>query len=1157
MVLAMIPIASHALPSSHFTNKSRLANGRWVKVAVTRTGIHQITIEQLQQMGFSGTSNIQVYGTGGVMLSTVLDPSLPDDLSQVPVLRLGDKICFYASGILNYNLVAAPNPHYMRTRNTYSQRAYYFITEDSHDSSTPATHNYSQPATPTTRSTSLDVMLHESEAISVAFTGSELLGEKLSQPVEFTLINPSDKRIGLTSRVAAKVARRAKDSNITVSGRFSCQLTVGQNTIKVPYSDAVTTIPGAPSEYTYYQLNPNPDQNMVWVDLPDTCHRGVLKYAVSVMPSVDDAVSRLELLDYFLVTYNHYNRLAGQQGAQCLMGFTSTTAADIVQVDENNLTVWDVTTPTAPVTMLTRNAGSHTQFTPGAVSTPRLYVAFDPAADLYDIDGYELVENQNLHAQPVPDLLIVTRHEFMPQAERVAQLHRQKDGMRVLVLDQEQIFNEFSAGTPDAMAIRLLCKMFYDRDNTRFKHLLLFGNVSFDNRGIVTGKKNTVVSFVSDASNNEDNGYINDDFYGYLIDGSGQNIAADRLCIGVGHMPVANAEEAAEAVDKLYGYVYSTDYGPWRNNYALMAENSTFKQEGQLTKTDGNGNIIYQSYQLHESQAAGIGRIIDEDGDTRMMRDLAFVKMFPLSVAESFKAENKRSSDEGARHVTEMLSNGQYFMTYVGHANASTYALSGLWNTNHVRNTSYARLPIMTTACCDVARFDSDSRGIAELMFHKRDGGAIALYTTTRQVLATLNDDLNRAFVGKMFSYNTTGVMPRLGDCYMASKNYYNRSNSNKLHWVLLGDPALQVNYPKPLFSITAINGTSLSTGNSIGVAPLQRVTIDAQVMSEGTATVNTAFNGDATITIYDAETVFMPYVRGTGKHLSDTTSLGYPRERLVQVTGRVRAGRFHGSVVMPRFARPTGNMLVSVYAHQDGTDNMVSGSFDRLQKKTYNAATAVTDDQAPVIQAMYLNNEQEFAANATVGSEATLYIRATDDCAFNTQQQAMGCGIKLTLDGGKATYNLAKNLARVTDEGRRIDIAMPLTGLTVGQHTLDFTVADVCGNTTSQRITFVVSTQSDLRLTASDIAASDHVTIDLADYTLSSMPSVNLRVTDLDGNLVWSRTTSTFPCTWALTDNAGTRVPNGLYRIYANYTATEGYGGSNLIDFIVLPPIN
>ncbi|MDQ9827223.1 C25 family cysteine peptidase, partial [Acinetobacter baumannii] len=72
------------------------------------------------------------------------------------------------------------------------------------------------------------------------------------------------------------------------------------------------------------------------------------------------------------------------------------------------------------------------------------------------------------------------------EAERLAQFHREYDRMDVTVVNQDEIFNEFSGGNRDAMAYRLFCKMLYDRDPNKFKYLLLFGKGTYDNRMIYT-----------------------------------------------------------------------------------------------------------------------------------------------------------------------------------------------------------------------------------------------------------------------------------------------------------------------------------------------------------------------------------------------------------------------------------------------------------------------------------------------------------------------------------------------------------------------------------------------------------------------------------------------------------------------------------------------
>ena len=69
-----------------------------------------------------------------------------------------------------------------------------------------------------------------------------------------------------------------------------------------------------------------------------------------------------------------------------------------------------------------------------------------------------MVSNQNLHGAETPTMVIITPKEFAAQAERVAELHRTVDGFKVIVVDDRSVYNEFSSGTPDAMAYRKLAR---------------------------------------------------------------------------------------------------------------------------------------------------------------------------------------------------------------------------------------------------------------------------------------------------------------------------------------------------------------------------------------------------------------------------------------------------------------------------------------------------------------------------------------------------------------------------------------------------------------------------------------------------------------------------------------------------------------------------
>ena len=61
-----------ALTNTHFADTSRLANGRWVKIEVSQSGIHQITADEARAWGLGDLSRVHVFGMGGQPLSEKL-----------------------------------------------------------------------------------------------------------------------------------------------------------------------------------------------------------------------------------------------------------------------------------------------------------------------------------------------------------------------------------------------------------------------------------------------------------------------------------------------------------------------------------------------------------------------------------------------------------------------------------------------------------------------------------------------------------------------------------------------------------------------------------------------------------------------------------------------------------------------------------------------------------------------------------------------------------------------------------------------------------------------------------------------------------------------------------------------------------------------------
>lgn len=1107
-----------ALPTSNFASSSCLATGRWVKIEIPEDGIYQITYNELKNMGFNNPQSVRIYGTGGHPISEILDGNATDDLVQIPCKDLDNKLCFYACGPTQHKLVdpSSPtsSPRFLRTFNCYSKAGYYFLT-DNNKIPRKEPENCSYGITgQNLRPTSLDYATHEQELISVSQSGKDMLGE-IFENNNFSL-SFSLPELCPDSSIIVNPCVAAKSKSIsTLTG------TCNDNELEFPL--ATSRIYAASSEYVFYNLA-SPWAAYNANSSSSTIDNGNITIGLNLINS-DLTWARL---DYCILTYYHYNIINNAQHGQMRMAFNNIKTNDIIALKgSNRVQMWDISSPNEPVSYTLSSYGEYIGFTPHNSADWTQFIAFDPRFDLKSITSFEEIENQNIHALSTPDMIIVTCQELMPQAERVAQMHRDNDNMIVHVLDQQQIFNEFSSGTPNAMAIRLMNKMFYDRNNEKFKYLLMFGAGKQDNRQILGKNECTILVYESSVSNDENNSYVSDDFFGMLDDNSGTNPAGEMLRLSVGRIPCATIDEATSDVDKLLNYVNNPDYGPWRNNALFVADYVYGYPEDPSTETF-----------MHESQAEGISNIINDELNAGFIQNKVYVNQFPKDPATGFLLEGRRS-------MNQLLESGQYFMTYVGHGNGSALTKEvKLWTTNESKNSTYPHLPIISTACCDVARYDGSQRGLMEIMFHNPDGGAIAMLTATRSAYASGNDALNQAFVRELFSFNTTGKMPTVGEAYMRCKQSFGNTTSyNKMMFSLLGDPAIKVNYPKPYFKITKINGKTVSTSN-ISSGALQKVTVEAKVYTPDGTTVDSSFNGDATLSIYD-------YLKKETTY--NSRDIYYPRKLLTQVSGRVKNGIFTAQAVIPRFTQYAGaNGMVSVYAHRDNSDEMVNGSFAKLTLNAYNENNAQTvhDDVPPTIDAIYFNDEFDFEHGELVPTSSILFIRATDDYAFNNQDLAIGNGMNLKIDGGKTSYPNINTYTTITDNGKSLLLQLPMN-LSEGEHSLQYTIYDAAGNMTTKVLNFAVGGNQQVSLSVEQEPAIDFATFNMSTI-LPTAPTVKIRVFNHLGDIVWSKDVSSFPYDWDLRNNAGNRLPPGVYTFYGKYNDGTVHGGTNIGTIII-----
>src|SRR5690606_28080997 len=77
------------------------------------------------------------------------------------------------------------------------------------------------------------------------------------------------------------------------------------------------------------------------------------------------------------------------------------------------------------------------------------FVAFNESAAFTEIEYVGTVANQNLRGLTNIDYAIVAHPNFLGEAARLANFRIQNDGVKVVVVTTDQVYNEFSSGAQD------------------------------------------------------------------------------------------------------------------------------------------------------------------------------------------------------------------------------------------------------------------------------------------------------------------------------------------------------------------------------------------------------------------------------------------------------------------------------------------------------------------------------------------------------------------------------------------------------------------------------------------------------------------------------------------------------------------------------------
>ena len=1013
--------------AERYAEHSILSQGKWAKISVSNTGIHQLTASTIKSAGFSDISKVKIYGYGGNLVPEVLSDSYLreyDDLKEIPTCTVGGKKLFYAQGSIYWD----SNESSVRTRNPYSDYGYYFITENDSEPLTCTEEELLNTAWPTPDAYHT---LYEKDEFSWMSGGRNLFYKEAIES-------------GKTGKYIINIPEGNTEADLTVSVTAN-----PQTAIKI-YLNNKEIGSRTISIMANYKAN----------GFTDTWHVNNLHGNDTVyIKNVSGGIARL---DYISLRYN------------------TPKAAPVLATDD-----------------------------------------FPTAKYVYNIT------NQDLHADKDYDMVIIipTSQKLLKQAQRLAKHHADHDGLNVRIVPADELYNEFSSGTPDVSAYKRYMKMLYDKSDSLHmpKSLLLFGDCTFDNRMLISDaksetKKNSLDDYLlcyeSENSFSSTECYVSDDFLTYLDDEEDISTFLGLPDIGVGRFPCTTEEEAKILVDKTINYALNTNAGSWQNTIMFLGD-------------DGNNNI-----HMHDVNDVAEQTISEHPG--------YYVRKI------YWDAFNRTSLSTGNRYpdATEIIkqqqNNGALIIDYAGHGSPTSISHEIVLSVKDFANFKGNNLPLWVTASCEIMPFDSNDETIGEKALLNAEGGAVAFYGTTRTVYVPQNKKINSAFMKYVLSYDENGKPVTLGEAQRLAKNYLVKNGieitKNKLQYSLLGDPALSLALPTYTAVIDNINGIDVKSDSLPQLRAGDKVSIKGHIELAGNKAEN--FSGTLDAMVRDTKETVKCKLNNTTSEGADTAFIFTDRKNnLYHGTNKVENGEFNFTFAVPKdinYADGTG--LINIYAYDPALKASAHGACDKF---TVNGSNIAENDSIGPSIYCYLNSE-DFTFGGEVNSTPFFVAQISDKDGINASGAGIGHDMTLIIDGDiDKTYNLNDNFTFDYESYTSGQTFYALPALSEGKHTLKFRAWDILNNPSTTTLDFVVKKSIQPNIVdvyATNNPARESTTFVVAHNFCGAELELVIDIMDTSGRLLWSTsergiaTTNTIAYKWNLTTDSGAKLNTGIY---------------------------
>lgn len=1102
---------------------SVLSTGTWYRFEIKEAGIYKITGNQLFQVGFDKSVNpntIKIYNNGGFELPFSPTVTVPDDLIENAIyvydggvqnqLDETDYILFYGKGTSGwkYNPTTKTYFHYIHH---FSDKNIYWLTYGGENGKrmiqvqSLQEQDYFQP------NTVLGMVFREEDKVNILNSGIEWLGQPFSVDNTIVYVNslPSlntQQQIRYKIMLAARTHLQLSSFTAYERDQILGSVTI-QGTNIGSYGDP---------QAKFAQLNASMVPNF-------TEPRSELKLKFTSLNPTGTGY-----LDWYEIFYG--KNLNSQN--DIFNFYTHDTAAvikySIHGFSSNDIKIFDVS-DFQNAKMINTN-----EIVGGSIYFQLLGRSGQPS-EIYVIgtNGYKSVENmtrvvnQNIHGTLTSgdsiQFIIITHKDFKNAAAKLKN-HREnfsKNLLKTLVVDIDEVYNEFGGGIPSPMAIRNFLMYAYNSiPGNSLKYVLLFGDGDYDYKRITTSGPNWIPPWETQESFVDIYSYASDDYFA-IFDTFG------RVSLAVGRLTARSSAEANSVVDKIIEYEKNPVLDPWKMRVTYVAD------DGPAATGENDGT-------LHTAHAEDIAAVTPDLIEKR--------KIYIVEHPTVLTATGRRKPTANQAIVSQMNS-GTLMVNFSGHGNPRLWTHEWVF----VRETDFPLLKnkgkyfYLIAATCNFSQFDGtgDQSG-GEMLMNNPSAGAIGVFSATRAVYAAPNRQMNIELFRQVFRMDAYGniIANRLGDGIYKTKQIHRDDNAQK--YFLLGDPSTLLALPALPSTIDSINGTI--TTSMVDLKALQKVKIDGTIRDPNT-NLQSNFIGKAQIVVYDANKKIL---------FPDWYNFSYvvPGGVIFKGESSINNGKFSSEFIIPKdISYDTLNGRITVYFSNQEIDGMgYTENFRIIGTDT----TAVLDKVGPEIN-IYLDSHS-FRPGDVVSETPLLIVDLKDESGVNFTGSGIGHRLEAWLDDQTESINLNAYYKSKLDSYQEGFVEYRFGKLAPGPHIIKIRAWDVYNNSSTSTTIFNVLIGEGL--TISDVYNYPNPFSEKTLFTFKQsqiMPvDVDIKIYSVAGRLLnvinrYGVQEKLIRIEWDGRDKDGDKLSNGVYLYKIIVRTQDGRFTSEAIEKLII----